>query len=50
MDGECPELFVCNAGKRCERERCRKNAECTGGYCVDGACYKKPGTCTLPTP
>jgi hypothetical protein len=41
---DCPINFVCS-GSACQRETCTSDATCQG-YCVNGACYDMPGTCT----
>lgn len=49
---DCPTNFLCPPVNQshCERRTCSVDAECDVGYCVAGACFDMPGTCTLPVP
>jgi hypothetical protein len=44
-DSDCPTNFVCSG--TCARKTCASDSDCPG-YCLEGACYDSPGTCTLP--
>jgi hypothetical protein len=34
---------------QCARKTCASDAGCMG-FCVNGSCYEKAGTCNLPVP
>jgi hypothetical protein len=49
----CPPYFICAPGQpgaQCLRQSCSSDPDCTGGFCVDGACYGALGMCTYPPP
>jgi hypothetical protein len=43
---DCPAHARCTAGT-CARITCSTNGDCSGGYCVQGACYSELGTCAV---
>src|SRR5262249_44928207 len=51
---QCPKYFKCvlppvgGGGAQCQRLACHADGDCSGGDCVDGACYGTLGTCILP--
>jgi hypothetical protein len=50
----CPKLFDClmpldSREGTCARHSCTQDSDCSGGFCVDGACYQMLGTC-VPIP
>jgi hypothetical protein len=52
---QCPPYFDCvvpptSAAPQCQRRACSIDSECSGGFCVDGACYGALGMCTFPPP
>jgi hypothetical protein len=42
---ECPSYLSCPAGGTCEAMSCASDADCPGGYCVNGSCQGTLGTC-----
>jgi hypothetical protein len=47
----CPQYFVCalaQSSSQCLRQTCAADKDCSGGFCVDGACYGGLGVCTYP--
>jgi hypothetical protein len=44
----CPENFLCADGL-CARASCTEDRDCDG-FCVDGRCFDRYGTCQLPPP
>jgi len=40
----CPSYLSCTSGS-CAPASCSSDANCPGGYCVDGSCYGSLGTC-----
>lgn len=52
-DDDCDPPFVCTDsgdGRACTRKTCDSINDCDCGWCVNGACYLEPGTCSLPVP
>lgn len=48
----CPAYTSCTGtgdGHGCSRNTCATDADCAGGYCVNGACHPGLGTCTPPS-
>ena len=43
-ESDCPTDFDCD-GSACQRRVCAGDGVCSG-YCVNGACYDAPGTCS----
>jgi hypothetical protein len=43
---ECPSYFSC-ASESCAIRNCATDAECSGGYCVNGSCAGALGTCQM---
>jgi len=47
---ECPMFFFCAPDSGvCRRVSCANDADCAGGFCVEGLCYDALGTC-MPIP
>ena len=49
----CPPQFDCvptGPTELCRRRSCTSDGQCSGGFCVNGSCFKQLGTCELPRP
>lgn len=50
----CPPYTHCDpsgdARSGCVRDVCADDADCAGGFCVDGTCHATPGTCDYAHP
>jgi hypothetical protein len=49
-DDGCPQHYECRPpdNPHCYRKICPRDADCPGGFCVNGLCYPALGTCTPP--
>ena len=43
-DGDCPQYHRCDANY-CRRMQCKANRDCGAGFCVNGQCGARSGSC-----